>query len=445
MRAEGKSWVEIAYEFRGRYGVNARVAIRLAHGWSQADVAREWCTRWPDDPRSDQNLSSWERWPESGHAPSLGTLMRLAEVYQCDLSHLVADLGCYSHMDEVHARATARSNPARSRRREVAILPALSDLPGSPSREAPTDITAIQAMSDAFRAADRRLGGGLLYGSVIRYLNVEVAPLLLTPTSSSPDTELFAAAASLTEAAGWMAHDGGQDPVARLHFTRAFKLASVANNDPMRANVCASMSHLASQLGEHHEAVRLADMGLQHADQRPVATQLVARLHAMRALGLAGQRETRGCLRALDRAEGALRTFRAQDVGWVSHFDEGSLAIETATCLRHVGDPPEAERHVRRAIELRGGDRVRSRTLAQIILAQVLVDTDRVDEAASIGTDVCEAAGALTSTRVIHQLDSLRSVLTEHSALAAVAEFFGALAELRRPDPLSDQTAPWPN
>ena len=92
MRAKGETWAAIAEEFRRRYRCSARVAFRLAHGWSQREVADIWNIRWPDEPRTHKNISYWELWPsETGHSPSLETLDRLAEIYECSPSDLLAD------------------------------------------------------------------------------------------------------------------------------------------------------------------------------------------------------------------------------------------------------------------------------------------------------------------------------------------------------------------
>jgi hypothetical protein len=82
LRAEGKSWVEVAEALRQRYRFNARVALRYAHGWSQREAADEWNKRWPDELKSFKTFSYWEMWPSStGHAPSFGNLSKLAELY----------------------------------------------------------------------------------------------------------------------------------------------------------------------------------------------------------------------------------------------------------------------------------------------------------------------------------------------------------------------------
>mgnify|MGYP003775895467 CR=1 FL=1 len=94
LRVQGRSWREIAATLRHRFGLPARVAMRIAHGWSQADAAAAWNQRWPDEPKSFKNISYWETWPSpTGHAPSLAVLDRLAQVYECDVADLVVGWG----------------------------------------------------------------------------------------------------------------------------------------------------------------------------------------------------------------------------------------------------------------------------------------------------------------------------------------------------------------
>ncbi|MCA1706211.1 MAG: hypothetical protein LC808_24270 [Actinobacteria bacterium] len=100
LRASGASWVEVAAVLQQRYRLNARVALRYAHGWSQRRAADEWNQRWPDELKTFKNFSYWESWPGStGHAPSFDNLSKLAELYECAVSDLVVDLPDFRYLD----------------------------------------------------------------------------------------------------------------------------------------------------------------------------------------------------------------------------------------------------------------------------------------------------------------------------------------------------------
>lgn len=94
LRDRGLPLAAVATALRERHGLPARLAVRLARGWTQADVAAAWTRRWPDDPKTFKNVSYWENWPSpTGHAPSLAVLDRLARLYGCDVADLLAGWG----------------------------------------------------------------------------------------------------------------------------------------------------------------------------------------------------------------------------------------------------------------------------------------------------------------------------------------------------------------
>src|SRR5262249_52312698 len=103
----------IAEVLRQHYRVNARVALRYAHGWSQSRAAEEWNKRWPDELKTFKMFSYWEMWPSgTGHAPSFDNFSRLAELYECAVSDLLVDLPDFRHRDTKSiTQATALTLP----------------------------------------------------------------------------------------------------------------------------------------------------------------------------------------------------------------------------------------------------------------------------------------------------------------------------------------------
>ncbi len=113
LRAQGQGWARIARQFTEAEGAGRLVAMRWAHGWSQWDVANRWNALWPPKGGTaginDKHISGWENWaPGSPYEytvePSLQTLRRLAQIYECDVADLASDVS-YSHLDQARQAA----------------------------------------------------------------------------------------------------------------------------------------------------------------------------------------------------------------------------------------------------------------------------------------------------------------------------------------------------
>ncbi len=300
-----------------------------------------------------------------------------------------------------------------------------------PAAGAPRPITDVEedvmAMR-AFRAADKQMGGAHLYASVRRYLHTEVAPRLVGGTSDG--RPLHTGAAGLTEMAGWMAHDAGQDEAARQHFERALELAHVGGDSQLGAHILGSLSHLAHHLEQPDDAIRYARLGQDRLGEGPHHPGLAARLHAMQARGHAAKGHADACTEALVIAERALGG-RSDDEPspWVSHFDEGSFASEAVRCMQALGDVSGARRQAERILELRPSTRTRSRAFGQLALVLTLIAEGHPDQACATAHEVLDATQSLGSFVVVAQLRDLRSLLGPWRSNPTVKEFLECLEQ----------------
>lgn len=300
-----------------------------------------------------------------------------------------------------------------------------------PAWDAVGDMGQALGAMQAFRVADLRVGGGHLYPAVMSYLQERVAPLLI---NGAGDGAVFTAAAAITEMAGWMAHDAGRDEAALRHFRRSLDLVRAGQHRPLQAHILASMSHLEGHLDRPGNAIRLAQAGRDVLTGGPGNPAIEARLLAMEARGLAASRDSAGCVRLLASAEKALGAPIGEELSsWVSGFDEGALANETARCMRYLGDLAETERQAARIIMLRPASRARSRAFGLLMQAWALAGQGRPDEACSAAGEVLDAAPALGSHIVVQQLHDLARQLEPHRAAPPVGDFLDRLqADIRR-------------
>lgn len=285
------------------------------------------------------------------------------------------------------------------------------------------------AALQGFRAADVKVGGGHLYTTITQYLTTEIAPRLLAPTEPTGHS-IFASAAALTEMAGWMAHDAGRDDLADRHLTRATDLARLGDDHQLSAHIMASRSHLARHQHQPAAAIDLAATGrhLLGFDHR--SPSLAARLITMGASGYAAARQPAQALGLLAEAERMLDSTPSEPASpWISTFDEGALASETARCMRTLGDLAETSRQAHRVVTLRGTDRTRSWSFGQLILADTMIANNEPTNACHLAAEVLDATHALGSYRVLRELLNLKTALYPHRSQREVATFLDRLQD----------------
>ncbi|MEU3920962.1 transcriptional regulator [Streptomyces sp. NPDC029004] len=301
------------------------------------------------------------------------------------------------------------------------------------ARVGASDVEAVRAMTAALTELDHRFGSGHVRPVVVHYLNSVVSGLLSGSYRESVGRELFAAAARLTELAGYMAVDTGQPGLAQRYYIQALRLAQAAGDRGYGGYVlAASMSHLAAQLGNPREIAQLARAAQEGARGR-VTPRAQAMFLAAEARGHALLGDARTChevagkaVRALEQAEPST----GDDPAWIAHFDRAYLADELAHCYRDLGQPEAAARHASDALDGLPESRARRRAIGLVLLATAQVQQREVEQACHTGTRAAELLGRLRSSRGSEYLDDLQQRLEPYADEPAVREF-GARLELQ--------------
>ena len=121
------------------------------------------------------------------------------------------------------------------------------------------DVETIKEMTVAYRRLDNRFGGGHARTMTERYLREDVLPVVKAGRyRAAVKGGLFNAAAELTQLAGWIALDLGENHSAKRLMTDALKLCRAVNNHALAAEILAGMSHQAAFMGLGRNAVLLA-------------------------------------------------------------------------------------------------------------------------------------------------------------------------------------------
>jgi hypothetical protein len=173
LRSRGWTYKQIAARWQEQHGFNPRVAFRHACGLTQQQVADRWNERWPSDndsPKTGKHLAYWEAWPgETGRAPSLETLNRLAFIYQCSTADLLESED-YSYLDTAsggidESQAAAVEPADNSAGGELIVKP--PDMPLAAAGQ-----TGAETASPVIALTNALASGELDYDTLVHLLRV---------------------------------------------------------------------------------------------------------------------------------------------------------------------------------------------------------------------------------------------------------------------------------
>lgn len=354
LRAQGKTWAEIAEVLRGRLSVSARAAMRLAHGWTQQQAADQWGLRWPDRPKDKKWFSYQECWPNGGRPPSLGDLDKLALLYQCSVTDLLADLD-YGDLDPATSVVSRRQDHEGVDRRDFlqgAVATAASALatgPGAGRTLARSDRPALVGLDSAVRRVTR-LERASQYSAVDAVLARLVRDVEQAVDEAPPDHEHDAAAlASRTYAVqAWALIKQDLAGQAEAAASKALRAASGVDDLILAAAAMRCLSEVHMRAGRHRVACDLAIEAGALAVRSGGGTEdaLVisgaAYLSAAMACARAGDRRTAEEL--LD-AAAACAARLGRDVSGVAVFGPANVDIHHVAIAMDLGDPVAALQH----------------------------------------------------------------------------------------------------
>ncbi|MFE1415567.1 tetratricopeptide repeat protein [Streptomyces sp. NPDC058746] len=275
------------------------------------------------------------------------------------------------------------------------------------------EVGVVRRMTEMFRSADDRLGGGHGLTTVTAYLTDTVIPMLRARfPSEAVRNDAFGAAAQLACLVGWKHHDLGRDGAAQQYYLLGYQLACESDPAGHAAWLMRAMTHQALDLGHSGSCAELAQEALRRAagkvDRQTEALLLVT---CARAYGTAGEHaKAAGALLA---AEDALSDTGDPVPSYAAASGPvaATVASHTGRTLTAMKDYAAAERHYRAAMVARTpGTYQRGHALTMVNLGKSIAAQRRHEEAVGLWSRSLDFMDGVASDRSRKEVGSIRTV-----------------------------------
>lgn len=293
MGEQNRSIDEIADEIRHLAGCSRLGAYRMAHGWSQPEVAERYSAMSAVVPMDQPQLSRLEMFPGPGsRAPRVAQLMALASIYLTTPLRLL-DPDALNRLDEHERALLLRCDGAfRPPVPQTSPGPEVSEweraLPVAGNIEGKVQMAARRAMRFAATVEGSNVGPETLYqlrddvSRLARAYPQQALPALLGDLTELQDVtfralegrqrpaetrDLYVLAGAATGMLAKASHDLGDPHAAITQARTAYICAENAGHEPLQVWTRGLQSMIAYWAGWPHEAVRYAKLGAGKAAQ----------------------------------------------------------------------------------------------------------------------------------------------------------------------------------
>ncbi|MFJ4781247.1 tetratricopeptide repeat protein [Streptomyces sp. NPDC088762] len=284
---------------------------------------------------------------------------------------------------------------------------------GNGATVGPEEVAVVRQLTEMFRSADDKLGGGHGLTTVTAYLTDTVTPMLRARfPAEAVRKDAFGAAAQLACLVGWKHHDLGREGAAQQYYLLGYQLACESDPAGHAAWLMRAMTHQALDLGHAGSCAELAQEALRRAtgkiDRQTEALLLVT---CARAYGTVGKRAK--AAQALLAAEDALSDTGEPVPSYAAASGPvaATVASHTGRTLTAMKDYSAAERHYRTAmVARRPGTYQRGHALTMVNLGKSVAAQRRHEEAVGLWNRSLDFMNGVVSDRGRKEVLTIRTV-----------------------------------
>ncbi|MEU6402322.1 sporulation protein [Streptomyces sp. NPDC046985] len=285
------------------------------------------------------------------------------------------------------------------------------------------DVRAIRDAAVTFMQLDFKYGGGHGHRALRHYFRYEVLPLLSASYSEKVGHALFSASAEVSQLLAWTAYDVGNHRLAHRYLTSTLRLSQVIDDRMFGARILGNLSHQANYLGNHIQAVQLAQAAVEGAKGR-ATPRAMANYWAMEARALSNAGDRTGAGRAMNQAERHFgQADTADDPAWLSYFDDAELLGEFCHCFRDLKMRREAVEHAQRAVDSTDPQYARTLGFCRMVLAQSQLLNGDLEAAVTTASLAVDGGDTLQSNRFQRYVTDFRAEVSAHATHPAVVAF----------------------